>query len=150
MTEARFKLSRLKTPDVSIKPAERIIAKMKKSQDLERDKSLKNINKYEDINLNGVNNLIDEIKKNIKMDDNILDLGDDKYVYFNHINDFLCDIKYGNINNFNREKKYKEKFEDIENKLANKKRYGKYVNLYVKYLNNLKKYYLLKNHRVEV
>ena len=36
-------------------------------------------------------------------------------------------------------KKYKEKFEDIENKLANKKRYGKYVDLYVKYLNNLKK-----------
>ena len=36
-------------------------------------------------------------------------------------------------------KKYKEKFEDIENKIANRKKYGKYVNLYVKYLNNLKK-----------
>ena len=55
---------------------------MKKSQNLERDKSLKNINKYEDINLNDVNNLIDEIKKNIKMDDNVLDLGDNKYVQF--------------------------------------------------------------------
>ena len=27
------------------------------------------------------------------MGDNILDLGGDKYVYFNHINDFLHDIK---------------------------------------------------------
>ena len=73
------------------------------------------------------------------MGDNVLDLGDDKYVYFNHINDFLHDIKDGNINKFNREKKYKKKFEDIENKLANRKKYGKYVDLYVKYLNNLRK-----------
>ena len=73
------------------------------------------------------------------MGDNVLYLGDDKYVYFNHINNLLHDIKDGNINNFDREKKYKEKFEDIENKLANKKRYGKYVELYIKYLNNLKK-----------
>ena len=73
------------------------------------------------------------------MGDNVLDLGDNKYVYFNHINDFLHDIKDRNINNFNREKKYKEKFEDIENKLANRKKYGKYVDLCVKYLNNLRK-----------
>ena len=32
-----------------------------------------------------------------------------------------------------------EKFEDIENKLANKKRCDKYVDLYVKYLNDFKK-----------
>ena len=73
------------------------------------------------------------------MGDNFLDLGEDKYVYFNHINNFLHDIKDGNINNFNREKKYKEKFKDIEDKLANRKKYGKYVDLYVKYLNNLRK-----------
>ena len=103
------------------------------------EKFLENINKYEDINLNDVNNLIEEIKKNITMGDNILDLGDDKCVYFNHINNFLYDIKDGNINNFNREKKYKEKFEDIENKLKNRKKIGKYVDLYVKYLNHLKK-----------
>ena len=73
------------------------------------------------------------------MGDNILDLGGDKYVYFNHINDFLHDIKDRNINNFNREKKYKEKFKNTEDKLTNKKKYGKYINLYVKYFNNLKK-----------
>ena len=41
--------------------------------------------------------------------------------------------------NFNREKKYKEKFKNTEDKLTNKKKYGKYINLYVKYFNNLKK-----------
>ena len=44
--------------------------------------------------------MIEEIKKNITMDDNVLGLGDGKYVYFNHINNFLHDIKDGNINNF--------------------------------------------------
>ena len=39
------------------------------------------------------------------MGDNALDLGYDKYVDFNHINDFLHDVKDGNINKFNREKK---------------------------------------------
>ena len=48
------------------------------------------------------------------MSDNTLELVDNKFVYFNHINDFLHDIKDGNINNFNREKKYKEKFKDID------------------------------------
>ena len=139
IAKAKLKLSRLEMPDVSIKPIEEIFSKLKRPEDFERERILENINKYEDINLNDVNNLIDEIKKNITMGDNVLDLGDDKYVYFNHINDFLHDIKDGNINNFNREKKYKEKFEDTENKLANRKKYGKYVNLYVKYFNNLKK-----------
>ena len=139
ITKAKLKLGRLEMPDVSIKPIEKQFDKIKRPKDFERERILKNINKYEDINLNDVSNLIDEIRKNITMGDNILDLRDDKYVYFNHINDFLHDIKDGNINNFNREKKYKEKLEDIENKLANRKKYGKYVNLYAKYLNNLKK-----------
>ena len=118
ITEAKLELSRLKTPDVSIKP----IKKIKRPEDFERERILENINKYKDINLNDVNNLIDEIKKNITMGDNALDHGDNKFFYFNHINVFLHDIKDGNINNFNREKKYKEKFENIENKLANKKK----------------------------
>ena len=135
ITEAKLELGRLKAPDVSIKPIEEIFSKIKRPE----ERILENINKYEDINLNDINNLIDEIKKTITIGDNVLDLGDDKCVYFRDINGFLHDIKDGNINNFNREKKYKEKFKDIENKLANKKRYGKYVDLYVKYLNNLKK-----------
>ena len=33
-------------------------------EDFKSERILENINKYEDINLNDVNNLIDEIKKN--------------------------------------------------------------------------------------
>ena len=71
------------------------------------------------------------MKDNITLNDNSLDLGDDEYVYFSYIDDFLHNIKNGEINNFNREKKYNAKFKNIENKLANRKKYSKYVNLYV-------------------
>ena len=54
---------------------------------------LENINKYESINLNDVNNLIEEIKENITIGDNIVDLGEGKEVYFNDLNNFLYDIK---------------------------------------------------------
>ena len=94
--------------------------------------------------------MIDEIEKNITMGDNVLDLGNDEYVYFNNISDFLRDIKYGVINNLNREKKYNAKFRNIENKLANKKNYGRNIRLYEKYLNDLKKnYFLIENHQAE-
>ena len=63
ITKAKLKLSRLETPDVSIKPIEEIFSKIKRPEDFEWDKFFENINKYEDINLNNVNNLIDEIKK---------------------------------------------------------------------------------------
>ena len=66
--------------------------------------------------------MIEEIKENITMGDNIVDLGDGKEVYFNDLNNFLYDIKDGKINNSNKEKKYEKKFEDIENKLANRKK----------------------------
>ena len=59
ITKAKLKLSRLETPDVSIKPTEGIFDKMKRP----KERILENIDKYEDINLNDVNNLIDEIKK---------------------------------------------------------------------------------------
>ena len=79
IAEAKLKLGRLETPDDSIKPIEKPFDKIKRPEDFKRERIFKNINKYEDINLNDVNNLIDEIKKNIAMGDNILDLGDDKY-----------------------------------------------------------------------
>ena len=91
-------------------PAERIIAKMKKSQDLKRDKSLKNINKYKRINLNDVDNLINEINSNITESDNIVDLGNGKSVYFRDITEFIYDIKDGKINNFNKKEEYEKRF----------------------------------------
>ena len=132
-------LARLKYPDDSIKFTKFSFDKIKNLKDFEMDKFLENINKYEDINLDSVNNLIEEIKKNIRTRDNIVDLGNNKEVYFNDIFNFLHDIKDGYINNFNREKKYNEKFEDVESKLANRKKYDKYVELYMEYLSNLKK-----------
>ena len=133
---AELTMARLKTPDDLVKIE---FTRIKMPEDFKMENFLENINKYEDINLNDVDNLIDEIEKNITMGDNALDLGGNKFVYFSHINDFLHDIKDGKINNFNREKKYKEKFKDIENKLANKKRFNKYIDLYIKYYNNLKR-----------
>ena len=41
----------------------KVFGKIKRPNDLEIEKFLENINKYEDINLNDVSNLIDEIKK---------------------------------------------------------------------------------------
>ena len=59
ITEAKLELGRLKAPDVSMKPIEEIFSKIKRPE----ERILENINKYEDINLNDINNLIDEIKK---------------------------------------------------------------------------------------
>ena len=139
ITKAKLKLSKLETPDVLIKPFEKSFDKIKRPEDFKKERILKNINKYEDINLNDVNNLIDEIEKNITMGDNVLDLGNDEYVCFNDISDFLRDIKYCAINNLNSEKKNNAKFRNIENKLANKKNYGRNIRFYEKYLNDLKK-----------
>ena len=140
ITKAKLKLSKLETTDVLIKPIEKPFDKIKRPEDFESERVLKNINKYKDINLNDVNNWTDEIEKNITMGDNVLDLGNDEYVYFNDISDFLGNIKCGVINNFNREKKYNAKFRNIENKLAKKKNYSRNIMLYEKYLNDLKKY----------
>ena len=69
ITKAKLKLAELKTVDD--------ITETKSLKDFESERILKNINKYKYINLNDVNNLIDEIKKNITINDNSLDLGDD-------------------------------------------------------------------------
>ena len=114
ITKAKLRLGRLETPDVSIKPIEKPFDKTKRPEDFEKERILKNVNKCEDINLNDVNNLIDEIEKNITMSDNVLDLGNDEYVYFNDISDFLLGIKYGVINNLNREKNIMQSLEILK------------------------------------
>ena len=67
--------------------------KIRRPKDLEMAKFLENINKYESINLNDVNNLIEEIKENITIGNNIVDLGDGKEVYFNDLNNFYTILK---------------------------------------------------------
>ena len=84
------------------------------------DKEIDEKNEYLNINLSGINNLFDTVKKNIEKK-SIIDIGDNKSINFNDIIDFSKDITDGKINNFNKEKKYNEKFKDIEKNLENKK-----------------------------
>ena len=108
-------------------------------------------NKYLDINLSDVNNLVDKIKQDIKKIDNITDIGNDKRINFNDIINFLNDIMNVKINNSNKEKEYNEKFKNIEENLENKTKDNNTIKLYIIYLNQLKKYYLLlKNHQAKV
>ena len=85
------------------------------------DKEIDEKNEYLNINLSDINNLFDTVKKNIEKK-SIIDIGDNKTINFNDIIDFSKDIIDGKINNFNKEKKYNEKFKDIEKNLEIKKK----------------------------
>ena len=87
------------------------------------DKEIDEKNEYLNINLSDVNNLFNTVKKNIAKKKKIIDIGDNKSINFNDTIDFSKYIIDGKINNFNKEKKYNEKFKDIEKKLQNKKKY---------------------------
>ena len=56
------------------------------------------------------------MKKKNKKRNNILDIGNNKSVNFNDILIFLQNIIDGEVNDFNKEKKYNEKFKDVEKK----------------------------------
>ena len=112
--------------------------KIKRPKDLEMDKIFKNMNKYEDINLNDVNSLINTINDEITEGDNIADLGNGKEISFRDITNFLYDIKDGKINNFNKESEYEKKIKNIKYKIENKKKFSRNVGLYEHYINRLK------------
>ena len=77
--------------------------------------------------------------KQILKKKDIIDIVYNKSINFNDIIDFSKDIIDGKINNFNKEKKYNEKFKDIEKKLENRKKDTNDIKLYIIYLNQLKK-----------
>ena len=56
ITKSKLKLGKLERSNVLIEPVEEIFSKIKRPEDFESERILKNINKYED-------NLIDQIKK---------------------------------------------------------------------------------------
>ena len=66
--------------------------------------------------------MIDEINSNIIEGDNIVDLGDNKKIYFRDLINFLYEIKDGKISDFNKEREYEERFMNTDEKLANKKK----------------------------
>ena len=74
--------------------------------------------------------MIDEIENNIIESDNIVDLGGNKKNYFRDLTNFLYDIKNGKISDFNKEKEYKERFMNTDEKLANRKKCSKNIRLY--------------------
>ena len=110
------------------------------SEDFNIDKYFKGEEKkYLDINLGDVNNLVGKIKQDVKKIDNIIDIGNNKSINFNDIINFSKDIMSGKINNSNKEKKYNEKFKNIEKNLENKTKDNNTIKLYIIYLNQLKK-----------
>ena len=111
--------------------------KIKRPTDFKKDKFLKN--KYERIDLNGVNSLIGVINSEITEGDNIVKLGNNKEIYFRDLANFLYDIKDGKINDFNKEIEYEKKLKNTEKMLANKTEFSKFTRLYEKYINMLKR-----------
>ena len=83
--------------------------------------------------------MVDKIKEDVKNIDNIIDIGNNKSINFNDIINFSKDIINGKINNSNKEKKYNEKFKNIEENLEDKAKDNNTIKLYIIYLNQLKK-----------
>ena len=83
--------------------------------------------------------MIDEVKKNFEKRNNILDIGNNKSINFNDILNFLQDIIDGEVNDFNKEEKYNEKFKNVEKKLENRTKNSNDIKLYNYYFNYLKK-----------
>ena len=109
-------------------------------EDFDSDKFFRDEeNKYLDINLSDVDNLVGKIKQNVKKIDNIIDIGNNESINFNDIINFSKDIMNGKINNSNKEKKYNEKFKNIEENLENRTKDTNTIKLYIIYLNQLKK-----------
>ena len=106
-------------------------------EDFDSDKYFKD--KYLDINLSDVNNLVGKIKQDVKKRDNIIDIGNNESINFNDIINFSKDIMNGKNNNSNKEKKYNEKFKNIEENLENKTKDNNTIKLYIIYLNQLRK-----------
>ena len=131
----------------------KIISDFKEIQEISKDRDtaalLKDNDKYVNIDLSNVNDLIDEVKKNFEKRNNILDIGNNKSINFNEILNFLQDIIDGEVNDFNKEEKYNEKFKDVEKNLENRTKNSNDIRLYNCYVNYLKKYFLLENHQAK-
>ena len=100
---------------------------------------LESMNKYEDINLDNINMLINRIYYEITEGDNIVDIGNNNKIYFKDLIHFLYDSKNNKINDFNKEIEYEERLKDTEVKLAKRTKFSDYARLYERYINILKR-----------
>ena len=99
-----------------------------------RNTRKKDYTSAEEINLNDVDDLINEILEDKDMRHII---NNKKNNNFKNLFDFINDIKYGNINNLNKEKAYKDRISEFENKIKNTPEAFS-IKLYKKYINKLK------------
>ena len=97
------------------------------------------MNKYEDIDLDSINMCINGIYNETNKLDNIVDVGNDKKIYFKDLINFLHDIRNGEIDDFNKEMKYEKRLKDTEIKLANRTELSDSTRLYERYINILKR-----------
>ena len=97
------------------------------------------MDKYEQIDLNSINMLINRIYDETNKLDNIVDVGNDKNIYFKDLINFSHDIRNGEIDDFNKEMKYEKRLKDTEIKLANKTEISDSTRLYEQYINILKR-----------
>ena len=104
-----------------------------------KDKNLKTMDKYEDIDLDSINMFINRIYDETSKLDNIVDVGNDKKIYFEDLINFLYDIKDGKIDDFNKKMKYEKRLKDTEIKLASRTVLSDSTRLYERYINMLKR-----------
>ena len=97
------------------------------------------MDKYEDIVLDSINMLINRIYNETNKLDNIVDVGNDKKIYFKDLINFLHDIRNGKIDDFNKETKYEKRLKDTEIKLTNRTELSDSTRLYERYINILKR-----------
>ena len=131
-------LPRLKLPNDK-KSTKLSFDTMKRPKDLERDKILKSTNQYEKIGLRDIKGLIDRIGLKVTEGDNIVDLGNNKEVYFRDLNNFLHDSMDGKINDFSKEIEYEKRLKNTEKKLANKTKFSEFIKLYEQFITTLKR-----------
>ena len=83
--------------------------------------------------------LINRIYNETNKLDNIVDVGNDKKIYFKDLINFSNDIRNGKIDAFNKEMKYEKRLKDTEIKLANRTELSDSIRLYEQYINILKR-----------
>ena len=91
------------------------------------------------MDLRDIKGLIDSINLKVTEKDNIVDLGNNKEVYFRDLNDFLHDIMDGKINDFNKKIEYEKRLKNTEEKLANKTKFSEFIKLYEQFITTLKR-----------
>ena len=97
------------------------------------------MDKYEDIDLDSINILINRIYNETNRPDNIVDVCNDKKNCFKDLINFLHDIRNGEIDDFNKEMKYEKRLKDTEIKLAYRTELSDSTRLYERYINILKR-----------